>query len=304
MQYFLKTFLLFTFMFAPLQGTASEPELNQLYQQTLQPAYTALQNVKEAAAKRKTAYIVSGVAALFIFILFAKFFKLTGVIVALVMIAAGYLTLRNSAPNIVAYETLYKKKIISPITETEGFHYTDNKLSKEQLSHTHLFAPSIKVLQSDDIYQADNASFAYVHLLFSTKENAAVERFNQNVFDGFIVTISRSNHHEGIVVSEKLSQLVAKNNLVMQAFFADSTRSKKVQGWTLYGDINDTTLQQLIPLQNKAVAVSYTKDHIYIAYYHQTNPFAVSVFDHFTFDVAKHYHDKIKSLTAIIKIFH
>ena len=65
----LKTFFLFTLMFAPQEGFAQKMSVEQLYKLTLKPAYDKIEILKHQAKKEKRTYIVAAIIGLLVFLL-------------------------------------------------------------------------------------------------------------------------------------------------------------------------------------------------------------------------------------------
>jgi hypothetical protein len=298
---FFKTFLLFSMMFAAQEGFA-ESSVETLYKTKLVQEYSALQDLKSQASKRKRAYIISGILALLLLGVFAYFFKLFGVITALIMIAAGYFTLKSSEPVVGAYEKAYQTSLISPITKlTAGYQYQETHIKEEDLGN--LFAPSIKNFGAWGSYIKKDVTVSYVHVVFDTKENASVERLNQNIFDGYLITINRPTESEGVLVSESLRDKVSGMDMTMKSFFAKGKRADRIAGFDLYGDVSQKEKDSVLALSNLDIAISFEKDIIRIAWYKKHNPFSVDVFQDFDLQKAKSYEDAIVEIDHIVDIF-
>lgn len=302
-KHFFKTFLLFTVMFAPHEGFSSDISVEKLYKESLRAEYTKLDNLKQSAEKRKTAYIVSGVLAFVLVLLFIYFFKLPGLIAALIMIGAGYFTLKSSQPVVGAYEEAFKEQIISPITElSAGFKYVDSKLGEEELKASQLFAPRVKLFGSWDLYKKKSVQFSYIHVVFDTKENASVERLAENIFDGYLIMIDKKNEKEGVLVSESLRDKVAHMDMTMSSFFSKGKRAGKQNGFDIYGDVSAEDIDKASMLKDKKIAVSYRKDKTYIAFYKHDNPFSVNVFKTFDLLEAKSYASSIEEIEVLLEV--
>ena len=298
---FFKTFLLFSMMFAGQEGFAKS-SVETLYKTKLVQEFHALQELKSQASKRKTAYIVSGVLALLLLGVFAYFFKLFGVVVALIMIAAGYFTLKSSKPVVGTYVKAYKELLISPITKlSAGYHYHDNRLTEEALGN--LFAPSIKNFASWGSYEKKDVSFSFVHVVFDTKENASVERMNQNIFDGYLITIKRHHDSEGVLVSEGLRDTVSSMDMTMASFFAKGKTAGRIGAFDVYGEVSQEEVDKATSLQKLDIALSFEKDVIRIALYKKADPFAVDVYKDFDLHTAKGYESAILEIEQIVQIF-
>jgi len=303
MRQFFKTFLFFLLMFAANEGFSSSISIEKLYQDTLSREYSKLSELKHSAEKRKTAYIVSGVLALILLGVFAYFFKLAGVLVALIMIAAGYFTLKDSEPVVGAYEEAFKQNIISSITELSGgYEYVDSKLGEEELASSQLFAPRVKLFSSWDLYKKEDVQFSYIHVVFDTKENASVERIAENIFDGYLIMIDSKNNQEGVLVSESLRDKVAHMDMTMSSFFSQGKRAGKQNGFDIYGEVSVEDIDKVSQLKDKKIAVSFRKDKTYIAFYKQDNPFSVDVFKTFDLLKAKHYASSIEEIESLLEV--
>ena len=202
MRNFFKTFLLFSLMFAAPEGFSSSKNVDTLYKETLIHTYSKLQELKTKAQKRKTTYIVSAVLALVLLAVFTYFFKLIGLFTAILMIAAGYFTIKSSEPVVGLYKKQFQKNIITPITRlTAGFTYAQAPLNQEILELSQLFAPEIKQFGSWDLYEKEGERFSYIHVEFDTKEDDSVERIAENIFDGYLIMIDAKNQQEGVLIS-------------------------------------------------------------------------------------------------------
>lgn len=302
-RHFFKTFLLFTVMFAPQEGFSSDITVDKLYEETLSAEYAKLDSLKQSAEKRKTATIISGVLAFVLVAVFVYFFKLPGLIIALIMIGAGYFTLKSSQPLVGTYEKAFKQNIISPITDlSSGFKYVDSKLSEQELKASGLFAPNVKLFGSWDLYEKEGVKFSYIHVVFDTKENASVERLAENIFDGYLIMIESQNEHEGVLVSESLRDQVSHMDMTMSSFFSKGERAGKQNGFDIYGEVRAKDIDKASLLKDKKIALSYRKDKTYIAFYKHDNPFSVDVFKTFDLLKAKSYASSVEEIEAILKV--
>ncbi len=300
---FIKTFLLFTVMFAPQEGFSSDISVEKLYKDRLTVEYAKLENLKQSAEKRKTAYIISGVIAFVLVLVFIYFFKLPGLFAALIMIGAGYFTLKSSQPVVGAYEKAFKQNIILPITDlNSGFKYVDSKLGEEELKASGLFEPRVKLFGSWDLYKNKSIQFSYIHVVFDTKENASVERLAENIFDGYLIMIDSPNNQEGVLVSESLRDKVAHMDMTMSSFFSKGKRAGKQNGFDIYGEVSVEDIDKASLLKDKKIAISYRKDKTYIAFYKHDNPFSVDIFKTFDLLKAKSYGSSIEEIEAILKV--
>ncbi len=290
-------------MFAAHEGFSSEISVEKLYNDTLKKEYSLLFDIKKKAEQRKTAYIVSGILALFLLFGFIYFFKLNGLILALIMIGAGYYTLKSSEPVIGAYEKQFKRDILSPIAKlVAGFRIVSGKLSEEDLTKSRLFAPSIKQFASWDLYQKEGAKFSYIHVVFDTKENASVERMAENIFEGFLIMIEANNKQEGVLVSQGLRDEVAHMDMTMSSFFAKGKRAGSENGFDIYGKVSQEDRDKASQIKDQKIAISYQKDKTIIALYHQSNPLSVDVFKSFDLLQVQKYAASIAEIDDVIQI--
>lgn len=286
----IKTFVLFSIMFASSEAAGGSLTIEQLYTQGLQPKYQNLHTLKEQAQERKKAIIISSVVAVVTFFLFAYFFKLLGVIISLIMIAAGTWVLWPTLKNADGYETRFKKEILSPLMQNAaGYGYMPEKFSQETLANSHLFAAPIKTFSAGDMYGKEGVKFSFVHVVFNTKENASVERMAQNVFDGYIIMIDKKNPTLGVLVSEALRDVVADTNIPMRSFFANAKRTGSRSGFDIYGDVPMDTIDKISALKDQKIALSFTKEKIFIALYKANNPFDIDLLGDFDVSKAKVY---------------
>jgi len=300
---FLKTFLLFSLMFASHEGFSSSESIDTLYKGQLIQEYAKLKKLKIKAQDRKIVYIVLAVLALALFFVLVYFFKLMGVFAAIIMIGAGYFILKSSAPVVGLYEKLFQENIISPITnQTAGFVSSQPPLSEETLEVSHLFSPEIKQFSSWNLYQKEGIKFSYIHVAFDTKHDDSVERIAENIFDGYLIMIDMPNKLEGVLVSEKLRDKVAINDTTMRSFFSKGDKAGKQNGFDIYGSVSQENRDKVSPLHDKMVAVSYRNTMTYILLYKNTNPFSIDVFHDFDLLQAKKYEDAIVEIESLIQI--
>ncbi len=289
-------------MFASQEGFSDQSHLDKLYHDSLKKEFSTLSNLQKLAQKRKTAYLISGAVALLVLLVFVYYFKLLGLVVALLMIVAGYFTLRSSQCVVGEYQTRFKRDIISPIAKLAGgFVYKDGKLSQDDLENAKLFAPSIKKFASWDLYEKEGAKFSYIHVVFDTKENASLERMAENIFEGFLIMIDKKNANEGVLVSELLRDKVADMDLRMSSFFAKGRRDGSVNGFDIYGRVDQVDIDKDAALKEKKIAISYQKDKTTIALFHQSNPLSVDIFKTFDLTEAKHYQKSIEEIARVIE---
>ncbi len=302
MRHIFKTFLLFTMMFSPQEGFCDLQSIEQLYHDRLKAASLSFSDIKQKAQKRKTAYSISAILAILLLFAFIYFFKLPGLIVALIMIGAGYYTLQTSQPVIGVYEQHFKRDIISPIAkQIAGFSYVEGKLSENDLKNSNLFSPRIKQFSSWDLYQNKGAKFSYIHVVFDTKENASIERMAENIFEGFLIMIDMKNISEGVLVSETLRDKVADMDLTMSSFFAKGKRAGKANGFDIYGEVSQEDIDKASMFTKKKIAISYQKDKTIIALYHSGNPLTVDLFQPFDIVQAKNYARMFEEIDHVIQ---
>ncbi len=300
MKRFIKLVLTMGLFFASTQGFSNQDDIEKIYQ-SLKPQYESMSKLKEVAKKGKTINYISAALALVIFLLFAKFFKLYGVIVALMMIAAGYYVINraNSAPK--TYETLFKQKIISPLSG--GYRYTPDAITLQDIKNSKIFLPTIKNYTIVDTYRKRNISLAYVVAIFYTKENASVERFNENKFNGIFIKLEKPTKSNGVVISDAFREKVADMDIEFSTFFADAKRVGKREGFDIYGEIRDEEFDKIVKLSDKSVAISFTNDAIYILLYRIEDPLKVDIFREFNRQVTQEYAEFFKMVDEVVELF-
>jgi len=300
---FLKLFLFLSVSFAAAEGFGGNQSIETLYEKVLKTNYEKIAPLQEYAQKRQTAYMISAALALLVFALFVKYFKATGALVALLMIAAGIWYLKTQTPAISIYKQRFGEYILSPVgMNCCGYRYERGKISQEEIKASKIFAPKIKTLNADEgLFVKKGVRFGYVDIEFDTKENASVERFAQNVFSGVVIEIDRNNPHEGALVSAMLKQKVADVDPEFSAFFADMKRSGKSNGFELFGEISQQILDKCYPLADKEIAISFQPDKTYIFYFMKQNPFDPSVYAHFDLKSATGYEAAFKEIDKIVE---
>ncbi len=283
------------------EGAGCEPDLQTLYEKKLKPVYQKLQPARTFEQKRKQTIWISLVLAITVFLLFAKFFKLPGVIVALLMIGAGTFVIMRATPK-SHYPELFKAHILSPIAQACcGYHYQKDAINGDQIKRSPLFAPSIKNYTVINGFGDKQTHIAFVVLAFDTKENASVERLNQNRFEGYFVIIDKPNPYQGAVVSERLRDQVAHDDLEMQSFFAKGKRGEHYGSWQLYGNVDSTFVDKLSGLEKEPLAIGFDKAYVYIALSHQGNPFDEKAFENFDLQSAQTYQQAFETIAGIIQ---
>ncbi len=298
---FLKLFLFVSVSFAALEGFGGNQPIETLYEKVLKPNYEKIAPLQEYAKKRQTAYMISGALALLVFALFVKYFKATGALVALLMIAAGIWYLKTQTPAISIYKERFGEYILSPVgMNCCGYRYERGKITREEIEASHIFSPKIKTLHAGEgIFTKKGVRFGYVDIEFDTKENASVERFAQNVFSGVVIEIDRENRQTGALVSELLKTKVADVDPEFSAFFADMQRSGKRNGFELFGTVSQEILDKCYPLADKEIAVSFQPKKTYIFYFMKQNPFDPSVYAHFDLKSAAGYEAAFREIDKI-----
>ncbi len=292
-------FLFVFFALSPVDGFSSS-SVEELYAQELKESYTELAPLKKEAEKRKRTYIISAILAVGTLLLFTYFYKLTGLIVSLIMIAAGIWVLKSNAPTKGSYEERFKKEIISPLI---GLSYHDSAFTQEEIEESHLFAPSFKSYEAWDRYEDHNASLSYVRIVFDTKENASVERFAENIFEGFILKLPYHDSSNGVGVSHALRDKVAKGDIPFSSFFAKGTREVEAHGFDFYGSIKREDKERLFDLNDLPIAVSFRPNGIYIALLMRPNPLVVDSFKEFDLLAAKAYAKSMQIVHRLIADF-
>ncbi len=299
---FLKILFSAIVIFATSEGVGSS-DLSTLYQNRLKPTVDMLKPQQEIAKKRQTTIYISIALAVIIFILFAKYFKLAGVLAWIVMVVAGYFVIMKSAPK-SDYERLFLQKVISPIgLNCCGYEYEGKKVDLQEIKNSGLFAPELDNSYLGQSFGKKGVSFGYVILTFNTKESASVERFNENKFEGFIIKIDHPNSKTGAIISQDLIKQVADMDIAMASFFAKGKRGKRVGEWQLYGEIDEDVIDKIAPLKGRALGVSFTKDAIYIALPYKKDPFKVDSFKRFDLDSAKELDELFRDIDNIVSIF-
>jgi hypothetical protein len=293
------------FSFATVNASGGSQDLNSLYENKLKTSYEELKPYKEAAKNRKTTYIISAIVWLLVFGLFAKNFGLSGVIVSLIMGGAGYYYLSSMQTSPISdFENVYKSKLISPIANnSSGFLYDNGNMSKEEFLETKIFATKIKSYHSEDIYAKDGVKFSWVDVTFDTGNNEAEERMEQNIFKGYIVTLDRKNSSHGVVISQLLSDKVAKEDIKMGSFFSDLKPRSHKGKFDIYGNVSEEDFIDAEKLSSERVAVSFMNDKIYIALYSQTYPLEAKIYTDFDLNTAQKYEDSFKYIDKIVDAF-
>ncbi|RUM65950.1 MAG: hypothetical protein DSZ06_04185 [Sulfurospirillum sp.] len=299
---FLKILFSAVLFFAANEGFGSS-DLNTLYNNELKPTLNLLKPQQEFEKKRQTTIYISIALAIVIFIVFAKYFKLAGVLVWLVMVAGGYYVLTKNIPK-SSYESLFLKKIVSPIgVNCCGYTYLGKKLNLQDIKNSSLFSPEIDNSYIGSSFGKSGVIVAYVVLTFKTKESASVERFNKNRFEGFIIKIDHPNTKNGAIISQGLIDEVANMDLAMSSFFAKGKRGKKIGEWQIYGELDEDMIDKITPLKRRSVGVSFTKDAIYIALPYKKDPFKVDSFKRFDLESAKELDTLFRDIDNIVSIF-
>jgi len=302
-RHLLKLFLFLSVSFAAAEGFGGNQSIETLYDKVLKKNYAQIAPLKAYAQKRQTAYMISGALALLVFALFVKYFKATGALVALLMIAGGIYYLKNQTPAISLYKDRFAAYILSPISlNCCGYHYEKGAITQQEVEASKIFAPRIKTYKADKgIFAKEGVRFGYVDIEFDTKENASVERFAQNVFSGIVIEIDRKNPHEGALVSEMLKQRVADVDPEFSAFFADMKRSGKRDGFELYGEVGQQIVDKCYPLAEREIAISFQPDKTYLFVFMKQNPFDPSVYAQFDLKSARGYEAAFREIDKIVE---
>ncbi len=304
--FFIKSFLIISFSALSTYGNGGSSSVENLYEKSLKPYYESIQETRDFAKKRKRAYIISAILAVIVFAIFAKYFKGPGVVAALVMSVAGYLYLRGLTSPVNGYEKLYKTNIISPISyDSGGYKFKDSKFTQYDIEKTNIFRPTIKLFESNDIYEKDGVRVGWVDIEFNTKENLSVERFAQNVFTGFLIEIDSKTNSNGVLISQKLKDIVANGDIEMSAFFAKGKRGSMYHGFELYDFVDDNDINRVKNFAKKEVAFSFvnSNEKIYIALYKKINPISVHIFSDFDIDKARDYASFFKEIDELVHVF-
>jgi len=288
-------------IFATSEGFGSS-ELKTLYQNSLKPTLKTLQPQQEIAKNRQTKIYISVALAFVVFILFAKYFKLAGILVWLVMVVGGYFVLQKSFQK-SDYEILFLKKIVSPIgLNCCGYGYQNRKANLKDIQNSGIFSPQIDNSYLGASFGKKGVSFAYLILTFKTKESASVERFNKNKFKGFIIKIDHPNSKRGALISQNLIDQVADMDIAMASFFAEGKRGERVGQWQIYGEVDEDMIDKIAPLKGRGVGVSFTEDAIYIALPYKRDPFKVDSFKRFDLDSAKELDNLFRDIDSIVSV--
>ena len=299
-----KLFLFLSLSFAAMEGFGSQQNIETLYEKVLKPNYEKIAPLKEYAQKRQTTYIISAIAALLVFALFVKYFKATGALVALLMIAGGIYYLKTQTPAISPYKEKFSELILQPISmNCCGYRYEAGKITQQEIDKSKMFSPRIKFIDSaEGVYVKDGVKFGYVDIEFDTRENESVERFAENVFSGFVIIIDRPNPKEGGVVSDLLKQKVADIDPVFSAFFTDMPRSGKKCGFEIFGDVPESMVQRCEKVQDMPMSVSFQSDKTYIFLYEKRNPLDAGLYGDFNLKSAKNYEAVFKQIDALVQL--
>jgi hypothetical protein len=299
-----KLFLFLSLSFAAMEGFGGQQNIETLYEKVLKQNYEKIAPLKAYAKKRQSAYIFSAFLALVVFALFVKYFKATGAVVALLMIAGGVYYLKTQTPAISPYKEKFSELVLQPIAmNCCGFRYEAGKISQEEIKKSKMFSPRIKFIDSSEgIYVKDGVKFGYVDIEFDTHENASVERFAENVFSGFVIILDRPNRNVGALVSDTLKQKVADIDPVFTAFFADMPRSGKKCGFELFGEVGQEIIDHCDKVQDMPISLSLQPDKTYIFLYEKSNPLDPDIYGAFTLKSAKKYEEVFKKIERIVEL--
>lgn len=296
--------LLFMTMFAATEGFGANTDISALYETKLAPAYEKLAPMQKKASEKKSLYIVLAIAAVILFVLAVKFMQLRGAIVVIIFVAAAVAYLQKSEPVISQYQKLFKERILSVIAENTGdYRYKGDALSLHDLKQSRLFGPSVELFRSGDLYEKEGVRFGYIHVDFNTKENAAAERFDDNIFDGIMIEIDHPNAEAGVMISRKLKDAVALQNLSMQEFFADMRRSGEKGAFSPFGKVPDEAVEKAKAFSNLPIGVSFQKEKTYILLYTGDDPLSVDPARRFDLDQARRYAETFETVHRLIETF-
>ncbi|OQX73772.1 MAG: hypothetical protein B6D59_04560 [Campylobacteraceae bacterium 4484_4] len=279
--------LLFMTMFAATEGFGANTDISALYETKLAPAYEKLAPMQKKASEKKSLYIVLAIAAVILFVLAVKFMQLRGAIVVIIFVAAAVAYLQKSEPVISQYQKLFKERILSVIAENTGdYRYKGDALSLHDLKQSRLFGPSVELFRSGDLY-----------------EKEGVRRFDDNIFDGIMIEIDHPNAEAGVMISRKLKDAVALQNLSMQEFFADMRRSGEKGAFSPFGKVPDEAVEKAKAFSNLPIGVSFQKEKTYILLYTGDDPLSVDPARRFDLDQARRYAETFETVHRLIETF-
>lgn len=287
-------------------GSTSHPhagDLQRLYERVLKPNYQKIAPLREYARERQRSYYLSAALALIVFVLFVKYFKLMGAVVALLMIAGGIWYLKTQTPAISPYKAKFAEMILSPIAaECCGYRYHPGTVTEAQIAESRLFAPSIKhFIAHEGLWVKEGVRFGYVEIVFETKENASVERFAENRFEGFVVTIDRTHPKNGVLVSEPFKENVADIDPTFSAFFSPLPRQGEKGGFALFGEVDDMLVDRCESLRDKPIAVALTPTKTWIFYLQSHDPLDPSLYTTLDLHAVKGYAKAFETIDALVK---
>ncbi len=298
---FIRLFLFTSLSFAAMEGFGGH-NIQILYEKVLKENYGKIAPLKEYAQKRQTTYIISAALALLVFVLFVKYFKATGALVALLMIAGGIYYLKTEAPVISPYKEKFSQYIIAPIAEECcGYRYKPGKITIHDIKKSRIFSPRIKTFTAKEgLYVKKGVKVGYVEIEFDTKENASVERFAKNVFNGFVIILDQPHAKEGALVSQPFLQQVADDDLDFSSFFADMPRKGKQGGFETFGNVSQEQIDKCGDLAAEEVAVSFLHDKTMLFLYQKSDPLDPGVYAHFDLQAAKGYAKIFERIDALV----
>jgi hypothetical protein len=304
MRWFIKRFLILALLFASVEGgSGGEADVERVYN-SLKPRYESFADIRERAKSIQKARIISAVLAIILLLVFIKFFKLTGLIVAAIMIVAGYFVLQKREGELRSYQTLYKNEIITPLTKSfGGFSYSGKSVTLKDIQEANLFRHEIKEYTPGDIYSSKEGSFAFIEVVLDTKENASVERMNQNRFRGFFIKSNTTPKSSGVMVSREFIDKIASMDLEVATLFGKGKRVGTKDGFDIYGEIDERDFHKVLKFSNQPIAVSFNSSGVYIFKYSDKNPFIVDVLGDFTLKSAKDIADTAKEIQEVISAF-
>jgi hypothetical protein len=92
-------------------------------------------------------------------------------------------------------------------------------------------------------------------------------------------------------------------DLTMHSFFAEGTRSGRRAGFDIYREIDEVMRDKIASLKEQKIAISFTKDKIFIALYKKSNPLDVALFQTFDLQKAISYDHAIDEIERIVDDF-
>ncbi len=304
---FLRLILFVSLSFAAMEGFAGD-NIQSLYERVLKSNYEKIAPLKAYAKKRQTTYIFSAALGLLVFVLFVKYFKATGAIVALLMIAGGIWYLKTETPAISPYKEKFSEYIISPIAEDCcGFRYMPGKITQHEIEESKIFSPRIRHFSAKEgLYVKKGVRIGFVDIDFDTKENASVERFSENSFSGFVIVcdgsgVNGSGGEAGALVTENFKKRVAHLDLDFSLFFADMPRSGTRGGFETFGKVTQEQMDRWGDIADAEIAVSFLRDKTVLFLYQKRDPLDPGVYVHFDLQAARGYAKVFERIDTLVR---